>query len=112
MLSSGASGGRQANNVPASDDKVIAPYISARIEQCHHSARVRIDARKIRSLVRVAAVTGESESAGIVGAAVLLRNDMLDMERDQQRRLLRQVAVFTRVASPPFRFPPVDLGPC
>ena len=84
----------------APDDKVIAPYISTRIEQCHHGARVRIDARRLGPLYALQ-VTGESESAGIVGAAVLLRNDMLDMERDQQRRLLRQVAVFTRVASPP-----------
>ena len=40
----------------------------------------------------------ERESAGIVGAAVLPRNDMFDMEGNQGRRLLRHAAILTRVA--------------
>ena len=52
---------------PRSDYKVIAPYVGTRIKQCHHGACVGIDASEIRSFVRVAAVTRERESAGIVG---------------------------------------------
>jgi hypothetical protein len=66
--------------VSASHDKVIAPYVSTRIEQCHDATGFGIDARKIWSFVGVAAVTGERESVEIVGAAVLLRNYMLNME--------------------------------
>jgi hypothetical protein len=42
-----------------------------------------IDARKIWPFVRVAAVTREGESAGIVGISMLPRNDMFDMEGNQ-----------------------------
>jgi len=62
--------GRQAGNVSASDDKVVAPGVSTRIEQCRHSERAGIDAREVRPFVRVAAVAGERQAAGIVGATV------------------------------------------
>ncbi len=91
--------GRQAENVSASDYKVIAPGVSTRIEQCRHSARVGIDAREVRPFVRVAAVAGEREAAGIAGATVLPRYDVFDMERNKRRRLLRHAAILTRVAS-------------
>ena len=63
--------GRQANNVSASDDKMIAPYVSTRIEQGHHSERFGIDAREIWSFVCVTPVTGEREPVEIVGTTVL-----------------------------------------
>ena len=59
----------------ASNDKVIAPGVSTRIEQCRHCARAGIDAREVRPFVRVAAVAGkrevrltESESRGSMAA--------------------------------------------
>jgi len=40
----------------------------------------------------------EREIAGIVGATVLSRYDMFDMEGNKRRGLLRHVAILTRVA--------------
>jgi hypothetical protein len=41
----GASGRRQTADVPALNREVIVPSISTRVEQCHNSACVGIDAR-------------------------------------------------------------------
>jgi hypothetical protein len=91
----------QADNVSASDYKVIAPYVGTRIKQCHHGACSGIDARKIRSLVSVAAVTCQRQPGGIAGTSVLLRNDMFDMESDQGRRPLWHAAILTSITGAP-----------
>ena len=77
---------------------MIAPYISTRVEQCHYGTRVWIDARKIWAFVGVATVAGERESVEIVGATVLPRDDMLDVERNKRCRLLRHAAILARIA--------------
>ncbi len=59
------------------------------------------DAREVRPFVGVAAVAGKGEAAGIVGATVLPRYDVFNMERNKRRRLLRDAAILTRVASTP-----------
>jgi len=70
--------------------------VHTRIKQGRHRARVGIDAGEVRPVVPVAAVAGEREAAGIVGATVLPRYDVFDLERNEGRRLQ----------------PPVNLGPC
>lgn len=80
---------------------MIAPDVSTRIEQCRHGARVGVDAREVRPLVRVTAITCEREAPEIVRATVLLRYDVFDMERNQGRRRLRHAAILTRVAGTP-----------
>jgi hypothetical protein len=66
-----ASRRRKADNMSAPDYKVIAPRVCTGIKQCDHGACAGIDACKIRPLVSVAAVTGEGQSAGIIGTSVL-----------------------------------------
>ncbi len=92
-----ASCGCQADNLPVPDCKVIAPHVGARMKQGHHSARFGIDAGKIWPFVGVAPVTRERESGRIVGASVLLRNYVFDMESDEGSRLLRHAAILTRI---------------
>ena len=66
----------------ASDHEVIAPGVSTGMEQRRHGARIGIDACEVWSFIRVAAVTGERETAGMVGATVLPRYNMFNMERN------------------------------
>jgi hypothetical protein len=71
-----ASGGRQADNVSATNHEMIAPYVGTRMKQCHHSA-------------------------GNVGSSVLPRKDVFDMESNQRRRPLRHAAILTNIARTP-----------
>ena len=104
--------GRQTGNLSASNDKVITPSVSTRIEQCRHRPRVEIDARVVRPFVRVAAVAVEGEATGIVDATVLPRYDVFDVERNKWCRILWHTAIITRVASHAFEQTPASLVPC
>jgi hypothetical protein len=99
-----ASFGRQAENAPASNGKVIVPDVPTRIEQCRYSCVCRdrysfgIDTREVRPFVNVAAVASKGEAADIAGATMLPGYDVFDIQRNRRRRPLRHAAILTRVA--------------
>jgi len=93
--------GCQSDNISPSNNKVIGPDVSTRAEQCHHGPRVGIDTREVWPFVRVTAVTGKRQAAGIVCATVLPRYDVFDMERNERRRRLRHPAILTSITGTP-----------
>src|SRR5262249_52359567 len=82
----------------AIETEMFVPGIAARVKEQHDVARQRIDAREIRPLVGVASPARPGQIALVVVVEMLLRDDMLDMERQEQRGWLRQLAVFAAVA--------------
>jgi hypothetical protein len=81
--------------------EVSVPIFLAWLEERSHLASFGIDPRQIRSFVKVAAVAGEGQVFGIVGATVFDGDDMLDVERNSHQLLLGEAAVFAPVLSTP-----------
>jgi hypothetical protein len=69
------------------------------MKQPNDITRLRINARQIRPLVQVALRASQSEIIGIVAAAMLARDDVLDV-KTQLGKLLRQSAVFAQIGGP------------
>ena len=70
----------------------------ARVEQGYNEAASRINATKIWTFVKVAAVTGKREVVRIIGTAVLLGHNMFDVV-GQGGVALVQPAVFATGSS-------------
>jgi hypothetical protein len=69
------------------------------MEERRNLPSLRVDSRQVRAFVQIAAVACQREIAGIVGAAVLLRRDVLDMVL-QAAMFLVQPAVLTPLPGP------------
>ena len=89
-----------AKDVHAFENKVLRPAIAPWVEQRHDLLSPRINPRKIRALMQIRAVARQCEIIRIIGAAVLSRDDVLNM-MDQSAMFLLQPAVFATLASPP-----------
>jgi len=74
--------------------------ILACLKQGHDLLSPRINTCKIRALMQIRAVARQCEIIRIIGAAVLSRDDVLNM-MDQSAMFLLQPAVFATLASPP-----------
>ena len=84
---------------------MIGPAVTTRMEQRHGRPTSGIDAAEVRSLVQIAAMTGQSEIARIIGATVLLGYDVLDV-MDQLAVSLMQAAAFAaEFSAMPDQFP-------
>lgn len=64
---------------------MVVPILPPGMEQFGNLVRLRIDARQVRPLMQVAINTGKGKVVGIVSPAMNLRNNMLNMQRDQRR---------------------------
>jgi hypothetical protein len=78
--------------------EMIDPGLLAWIEEAHYLARISVNTSQIRSLVPVASVAGITEVLDIVIAAMLLWDDVLDMEYGGNE-LFRETAIFATETS-------------
>jgi hypothetical protein len=92
-----SSDGRYPEHETISQFKMIAPFIFAWIKQPRHGARVRIDARQVGSLVRIASIACERKTGRIGGTAMLPRQDVFYVKANQGRCRLMKAAIFTCV---------------
>ena len=95
----GPTRGRETDNLRSSYREMVPPGVLARVEKSHGSLRPRVDTAEIRPFIQVTAITGEAEIGRIVVTAVLLRNDVLDVEGSVDRTLW-QSAVLATLAGP------------
>lgn len=63
--------------------KMLIPLLSSRIEQTHNRAGLRIDAGKVAPFVKIAVGTCHSEVVEFAAAAMLSRDDVLDVKCNQ-----------------------------
>src|SRR6266567_137636 len=78
---------------------MVPPGVLARVEKSHGSLRPRVDTAEIRPFIQVTAITGEAEIGRIVVTAVLLRNNVLDVERNVDRILWQSAVLATLTGS-------------
>jgi hypothetical protein len=62
---------------------VTLPALAPGMEQTHHLARPRINARQVRPVVLVAVVAGQGEITQAVCAAVLPGDNVFDVKREK-----------------------------
>lgn len=96
----GAAGLRVADQHGANPLEVALPALPARVEQQHDVAAQWISATQIWALFEVAAVTAPAAVLEAVAAAVLLGDDVLDMERRRRSGRVRKVAILAPMAGP------------
>lgn len=77
---------------------MFVPIILPWMKQPFGLFRDWIDARKIRPFQQIAKLAREREVFQVVPAAMLCRNDVLDMERAVRLVLLFESAIFATVA--------------
>ena len=92
-----SSNGRLAAHVSLPQFEMFVPVVFAWIKQRRHSPSVRINASQGWSFVRIASIARERETGRVVGTTVLLRQDVLQVKRDQGRCRLVKAAILTRV---------------
>jgi hypothetical protein len=91
--------GREPGDLRAVESKVVGPPVASRVEEVRDLAGLSIDPGQIWPLVEVATLTCERQIVGVIGAAVLLRDDVLHM-MCQGAMLLSQAAILTPITSP------------
>ena len=96
---SGAADSVAADNPNAFDSEVVRPSILSGMKEPRNLPGLKVDSGQVRALVEVAAVAGKRQVVWIVGAAVLLRDDVLHVML-QLGMLLAQAAVFATLAGP------------
>jgi hypothetical protein len=98
-VDSGPTDGAEARNPGAFDGEVVGPLIAPRVKKPDDLSGLRVDSGQVRAFMKIAAVAGERQIVSIFEAAVLLRDDVLDM-MPQFAMFLAQTAVFAPPVSP------------
>ncbi len=75
-----AAGRCEADDLSTHGEEVLMPHLCARIEKAHKLSRFGVKRGEIRSLIKVATVASESQVQRIITAAMLLCNDVLDLQ--------------------------------
>lgn len=88
---------RYTDDLAVFQAEVRFPRVPARMVEAHQFTRILIERRQVRTLVAVADDAAQREVVLGVAAAMLSRDDVVDLVR-MQRLVLRQPAV---LASPP-----------
>ena len=92
--------GGSARDVDSLEGKVVFPPLLARVEQLGDRAGERVNAGQVGAFVEIAVDAREAEIGLIIGAAVLARADVLDVEGGERRVILMQVAILAAVCRP------------
>lgn len=92
--------GGSTGDVDSLESKVILPSLLARVESFGDGAGERVNARQVGAFVEVTVDAREAEIGFVIGAAVLARADVLDVQGGERRVILMQVAILATVGRP------------
>jgi len=95
-LDGGSTDGGEADGERAVPAKVLGPAVGPWMKEAGHLSGNGVDAGDVWTLVAVASATGQGEIVQVVIAAVLSRQDVLDVEAEASNGL-RKDAVFAGV---------------
>ena len=79
---------------------MVMPFVVPWVEQCHNCSGFTVDSRQIWAFAEIASRAAKREIWKFVGTAVLLRNDVVDMEAGKRQCRLWQSAVFAAITRP------------
>jgi hypothetical protein len=99
-LDRGAPGGADADDAGALKDEMVGPSITPRMKKRGDLPGLRVDSCQVRPFMKIAAVASKCEIINIIGAAMLLRRDVLNVI-PQAAMFLVQTAILATVVSPP-----------
>ena len=94
------SGGCLAGDVDSLPCEMIFPPLLARMKEGGDSARERVNAGEVGAFAQIAVYAREAEVEFVIGAAVLARADVLDVEGGERRVILMQAALLAAVRGP------------
>lgn len=77
---------------------MVVPHLLTRVEERYDLSRFRVNAGEISALVRVASVAGQRKVCRVVIAAMLARNDMLDLEARKRQVFLLEPTILAAIA--------------
>jgi len=80
--------------------KMLVPFLASGMKQLGNFIRLRIDPCQVSALVQIAINAGESKVIEVIGSAVNLWNDVLDVERRQRGIILMLTAILASVLCP------------
>ena len=92
--------GGSTGDVDSLESKVILPSLLARVEQLSNRAGKWVNAGQVGAFVEIAVDAGEAEIGCVIGAAVLARTDVLEVEGGERGVILMQVAILAAVGRP------------
>ncbi len=75
--------------------------MAPRVKKLGHGATLRVQAVQIGTLVQIAVNAGEREVFRMVGSAMDLGNNVLEMQWSQRRIVLAEPAIFAAVVRAP-----------
>ena len=78
--------------------KMMRPVVPTRMEQLRDFLCQCVDAREVRAFVVVTVMAGKGQVGGMIAAAVLFGNDVLDVKRREGSECFREKAIFTPIA--------------
>ena len=78
---------------------MVLPDLGSWMEQRGNLVSLIVKTGEVRAFVKTASVAGECKVVGIVAAALLASNDVVDMKRPKRRVTLSQSAVFAATSS-------------
>ena len=79
---------------------MVMPLVVPWVEECHDGSGFTVDSRQIWAFAEIASRAAKREIRKFVGTAVLLRNDVVDMEAGKWQCRLGQSAVFAAITRP------------
>ena len=88
---------RQANYLGTDGHKVVAPRMAAGMKQLRNAVSRRVNGRQVRSLVGIAPIAGQTQVVGIIIAAVLLGDNVFNVERVKRNKCLGDVTVLAEI---------------
>ena len=92
--------GSCAGDVDSLEGKVVFLPLLARVEQPGERAGERVNAGQVGAFVEIAVDAREAEIGLIIGAAVLARADVLEVQGRERRVILMQAAILAAVRGP------------
>ena len=92
--------GGSASDVDSLEGKVILLSLLARLEQLGDGTGERVNARQVGAFVEIAVDAREAEIGCVIGAAVLARADVLEVQGGERGVILMQVAILAAVGRP------------
>jgi hypothetical protein len=94
----GAARGSKPNNHNIGQAELLFPGVLTWVEKSGNFTRFGINAREIGTLMRVASVAGQGQIRGLIIAAVLARNNVLNVEGRKRELLLAEQTIFAAIA--------------
>jgi len=89
--------GRHTNSVDFPPHEMLVPSLASRMKQLSYFVSLRIDPCQVSALVQITVDASQSKVVEVIGSAVNLWNDVLNVKGGQRRIILMQMTILASV---------------